>query len=100
MDSDEMIETMARAIYEENDPWHKVWPWADLQSDQASVDQYRRIARAALAAILPDLRDVAVKDVETWFPCGTIEQERYSSGEALRESIRARFDQIAKEIEG
>lgn len=47
------IEKVARAIYEADDPWHKAWPWPDLQSDQAGVDQYRRIAEAAIAAMQP-----------------------------------------------
>jgi len=47
----EAVERVARAIYEEDDPWHKVWPWPDLQEDQAGADKYREIARAAIRAL-------------------------------------------------
>lgn len=66
MTKDELIEAMARAIYEADDPWHKAWPWPDLQSDQAGVDQYCRIAEAALAVIAPAVLDMALKEVERW----------------------------------
>lgn len=55
----DLVERVARAIYEEDDPWHKAWPWPDLQSDQAGVDQYRRIAEAAIAAMQTDAEPVA-----------------------------------------
>lgn len=55
----DLVERVARAIYEEDDPWHKAWPWPDLQSDQAGVDQYRRIAQAAIAAMQTDAEPVA-----------------------------------------
>ena len=45
------VERVARAIYEEDDPWHKVWPWPDLNENQGSPDQYRRIATAAIKAM-------------------------------------------------
>lgn len=61
MTKDELIEATARAIYEADDPWHKAWPWPDLQSDQAGVDQYCRIAEAALAIIAPAVLDLAVE---------------------------------------
>lgn len=46
-----MIERVARAIYEEDDPWHKAWPWPDLNVSQGSADVYRRIAEAAIKAM-------------------------------------------------
>ena len=55
----DLVEEVARAIYEEDDPWHKAWPWPDLQSDQAGVDQYRRIARAAIAVVIERCAKVA-----------------------------------------
>lgn len=50
------VEKVAKAIYEEDDPWHKVWPWPDLQEDQGSPERYRHIARAAIAAMQGDAR--------------------------------------------
>ncbi len=47
----EMIERVAKAIYEEDDPWHKAWPWPDLNESQGSPDTYRRIAAAAIKAM-------------------------------------------------
>jgi len=52
---DEDVERVARAIYEEDDPWHKAWEWPNLnpeaQGGQGAVEKYRDIARAALAAM-------------------------------------------------
>ncbi|WP_069335548.1 hypothetical protein [Sphingobium yanoikuyae] len=47
----EMIERVAKAIYEEDDPWHKAWPWPDLNESQGSPEPYRRIAAAAIKAM-------------------------------------------------
>ncbi|WIA54360.1 hypothetical protein N6H05_14935 [Sphingobium sp. WTD-1] len=47
----EMIERVAKAIYEEDDPWHKAWPWPDLNEKQGTADAYRRIAAAAIKAM-------------------------------------------------
>lgn len=55
--SEALVEAMARAIYEADDPWHVVWPWPDLQSDQAGVDHYRRCAEAAAAVIADALAE-------------------------------------------
>lgn len=55
--SEAMVEAMARAIYEADDPWHVAWPWPDLQSDQAGVDHYRRCAEAAAAVVQAGLDD-------------------------------------------
>jgi hypothetical protein len=46
-----MIERVAKAIYEEDDPWHKAWPWPDLNESQGSPETYRRIAAAAIKAM-------------------------------------------------
>lgn len=50
-----MVERVARELYEEDDPWHKAWPWPDLnpeaQGGAATADVYRRLARAAIAAM-------------------------------------------------
>lgn len=46
-----MIEKVARAIYEEDDPWHTVWPWPDLQEDQTEPEKYRQVAIAAINAM-------------------------------------------------
>lgn len=48
---DATVERVARALYEEDDPWHKAWPWPDLQPDQGAPDAYRRLAKAAIAAM-------------------------------------------------
>lgn len=49
------VERVARALYEEDDPWHQAWPWPDLnpeaQGGAATADTYRRLARAALQAL-------------------------------------------------
>ena len=62
----DLVERVARAIYEEDDPWHKAWPWPDLQSDQAGVDQYRRIAQAAIAAMQTNAAPALKPAVEVW----------------------------------
>lgn len=49
-DSD-MVERVARALYEEDDPWCKAWPWPNLQPHQGDPNAYRRLARAAIVAI-------------------------------------------------
>lgn len=46
-----MIEKVARAIYEEDDPWHDAWPWPDLNEQQAGAEVYRRCARVAIEAM-------------------------------------------------
>nr|WP_167334712.1 Lar family restriction alleviation protein [Sphingomonas parapaucimobilis] len=49
------VERIAQAIYEEDDPWHKAWPWPNLnpeaQGGPSAADRYREIARAVLAAL-------------------------------------------------
>jgi len=47
----EMIERVAKAIYEEDDPWHKAWPWPNLNESQGSPEPYRRIAAAVIKAM-------------------------------------------------
>jgi len=49
--SESTIERVARAIYEEDDPWHTAFPWPNLNEKQTSPDAYRRIARAAIEAM-------------------------------------------------
>lgn len=46
-----LLEQMARAIYEEDDPWSKVWEWPNLHPDPKMADKYRGIALAALRAM-------------------------------------------------
>lgn len=46
-----MVERVAKAIYEEDDPWHVAFPWPNLTKTQAGVDAYRRCARAAIEAM-------------------------------------------------
>lgn len=46
-----MVERVAKAIYEEDDPWHKAWPWPNLSEKQAGAEAYRRCARAAIEAM-------------------------------------------------
>ena len=48
--SGDVVEAVARALYEEDDPWCKAWPWPNLQPDQGSPDAYRRLATAAITA--------------------------------------------------
>lgn len=55
--AEDAVERVAKAIYEEDDPWCKAWHWPDLnteaQGGQGTADRYRDIARAALAAMQP-----------------------------------------------
>lgn len=48
---DSAVERVARALYEEDDPWCKAWPWPNLHSEQGDPDAYRRLARAAIRAM-------------------------------------------------
>ena len=121
MDAEKLVEAVARTIYEEDDPWHKAWPWPDLQSDQAGVDQYRRIARAALTVALPMLRDDllpesapsdeaikhALKAVDyKYFGDYELSEDQWDAVWTMHNAagrvmaIRARFDEIAKEVQG
>ena len=47
----EMIERVAKAIYEADDVWSAAFPWPTMASENQSADEYRRIARAAIAAM-------------------------------------------------
>jgi hypothetical protein len=47
----EMIERVAKAIYEADDVWSAAFPWPTMGSDEQSADNYRRIARAAITAM-------------------------------------------------
>lgn len=51
----DVVEKVARAIYEADDPWHKAWPWPNLnpeaQGGESAVERYREIARAAIKAM-------------------------------------------------
>ena len=48
----EMIERVAKAIYEEDDVWNSAFPWPQMPSSEQSADNYRRIARAAVKAMV------------------------------------------------
>ena len=89
MPHDELIEAVAKAIYEEDDPWHKAWPWPDLQSDQAGVEQYRRIARAAIRVIAPAVLEQAANVAPAKIRAETCETVGQWERRALREAIRA-----------
>lgn len=74
-----MIERVAKAIYEEDDPWHKAWPWPNLNESQGSPEPYRRIAAAAIKA----MREPTIEMVAAFWRqknCGT--QEVGERGEA------------------
>jgi hypothetical protein len=47
-----MIERVARAIYEADDPWSSAFEWPTMGSEKQSADEYRRIARAAIEAMM------------------------------------------------
>lgn len=55
--AEDAVERVVKAIYEEDDPRCRAWPWPDLnteaQGGQGTADRYRDIARAALAAMQP-----------------------------------------------
>lgn len=46
-----MVERVARAIYEADDPWNVAWPWPNLKDGHTAADGYRRVARAAIEAM-------------------------------------------------
>lgn len=52
---EEDVERVARALYEEDDPWHKAWPWPNLnpeaQGGEGAAEAYRRLARAAIRSL-------------------------------------------------
>lgn len=48
----DVIERVAKAIYEADDVWSSAFPWPTMGSNEQSADNYRRIARAALDAAL------------------------------------------------
>lgn len=56
----EMVERVARAVYEADDPWSDAFPWPDLNESQNSPETYRRIARAAIEAMRRPTDEVAV----------------------------------------
>lgn len=59
---DEIVEAMARALYEADDPWHKAFPWPIISPDnEGNADAYRRLTRAALAVAAPMVLDRASK---------------------------------------
>ncbi len=47
----EMIERVAKAIYEEDDAWSSAFPWPQMPSIEQSAENYRRIAKAAIMAM-------------------------------------------------
>lgn len=46
-----MIERVAKAIYEADDPWSSAFEWPVMGSERQSADEYRRIAKAAIEAM-------------------------------------------------
>lgn len=66
----EMIERVAKAIYEEDDPWHKAWPWPNLNESQGSPEPYRRIAAAAIKAMREPTMDMVQRGAEDADPVG------------------------------
>lgn len=57
MKRDELIEAMARAMYEADDVWHVAFQWPDLP-EIGGADGYRAIATAALKALRDTLEPV------------------------------------------
>lgn len=53
---DQLVEAGARALYEEDDVWHIAFPWPNPDGIGAR-ENYLRLSRAHLAAILPLLAD-------------------------------------------
>lgn len=48
----DMVEKVARAIYEADDVWSAAFPWPDMPpTREQSADEYRRVARAAIEAM-------------------------------------------------
>ena len=73
------VERVAKAIYEEDDPWCRAWPWPDLnteaQGGQGTADRYRDIARAALAAMQPR-GEQQEWPADAAFPLGALVQKK------------------------
>lgn len=61
-EAEELVEAVARAIYEADDPWHKAWPWG--QSRDGIEDKVRDIARAAIPVVLKAVADVLPDDLD------------------------------------
>lgn len=51
----ELRERVAKAIYEEDEPWHTVWPWPNPKDGGA--EEIREIADAAIAAVLDAMQE-------------------------------------------
>ncbi len=49
--SDDQVEAAAKALYEEDDPWNAAFPWPNPSDGPERAEAYRRLARAALAAM-------------------------------------------------
>lgn len=60
--TDDLVERVAKAIYEEDDPWAKVWPWPNPK--EVGADKYRDIARAAITACQSEIREECAKVAE------------------------------------
>ncbi|WP_313326297.1 hypothetical protein [Sphingobium yanoikuyae] len=73
----EMIERVAKAIYEEDDPWHKAWPWPNLNESQGSPEPYRRIAAAAIKAMREPTNFMLVEATENAGPidCCSVDEK-------------------------
>lgn len=54
----EMVERVAKAIYEADGVWSLAFPWPTMGSDGQSPDNYRRIARAAVEAMREPTEDM------------------------------------------
>lgn len=87
----DLVERVARAIYEEDDPWHKAWPWPDLQSDQAGVDQYRRIAQAAIAAMQTDATPALKPAVTDCLSCAKVKPDVEQVAARLAAQVGGKF---------
>lgn len=58
----ELRERVAKAIYEEDEPWHTVWPWPNPKDGGA--EKIREIADAAIAAVLDAIQEPSSDVVE------------------------------------
>lgn len=89
----EMIERVAKAIYEADDVWSEAFPWPTMGSDEQSADNYRRIARAAIQAMRVPTKEMVLAGLN----CDAWADNEGNAVEMLSGTFTAAIDAALKE---
>lgn len=99
----DLVERVARVIYEADDPWAAAFPWPNLNPEQTQPEQYRAIARTAIAEMMKPTPMMIIKGIDAsdyideLIDGPTGEEFDYDTGMKVHEIYQAMIDAALKE---